>query len=60
MVHMILVYEIALMWMPRVFTNVNIGLGDGLKLSGDKLLPESVLTQIYDTMWHQNIGHNEF
>ena len=46
--------------MPRVFTDVNIGLGDGLVLSGVKLLPESVLTQLYFTMWHQNIGHNEF
>ena len=60
LVHTILVSEIALRWMPRVFTDVNIGLCDGLVLSGDKLLPKSVLTQIYDTMWHQNIGHNEF
>ena len=55
-----MVSEIALRWMPRVFTDVNIGLDDDLVLSSDKLLPESVLTQIYVAMWHQNIGHNEF
>ena len=37
MMHMILVHEIALRWMPRVFTDGNIGLGDGLVLSGVKL-----------------------
>ena len=38
--------------MPQDLTDeVNIGLGNGLVLSGNKPLPEPMLTQIYVTIW---------
>ena len=39
--------EIALRWMPQYLTDVNIGSGNGLVPSGNKPLPEPMLTQIY-------------
>ena len=39
--------------MPQNFNNeVNIGSGSGLVPSGNKSLPEPMLTQIYVTIWH--------
>ena len=32
---------------------VNIGLGDSLVPSGNKPLPEPILTKFYDSIWHQ-------
>ena len=46
--------EIALMWMSMDRTDdksINIGSGNGLALSGNKTLPEPMLTQIHDAMW---------
>ena len=34
-------------------SDVNIGSGNGLVPSGNKPLPEPMLTQIYITIWHQ-------
>ena len=41
--------EIVLTWMPQDLTDdkVNIGSGNGLVPSGNKPLPEPMLTQIY-------------
>ena len=47
-------YEIALRWMPQDLTDdVNIGSGNDLVPSGNKPLPETMLTQIYVTEWRQ-------
>ena len=46
-----LIYEIALRWMPRDLTAVNIGSGNGLVQLGNKPLPEPMLTQIYVAKW---------
>ena len=42
--------EIALGWMQKKLTDDNIGSGRGLVLSGNKPLPETILTQIYVTI----------
>ena len=48
--------QIALRWMPQNTCDdncqVNIGSGNGLVPSGNKPLPEPILTQIYITIWH--------
>ena len=45
--------EIALRWMPKnTFDYVNIGSGNGLVLSGNKTLIDSMLTQIYIAIWY--------
>ena len=46
--------EIALIWMSFDFTewwSDNIGSGNGLVASGNKPLPEPMLTQISDAIW---------
>ena len=45
--------EIALRWMPLdlIDVEVNIDSGNGLVLSGNKPLPEPMLTQTYVTIW---------
>ena len=45
--------EIALRWMPYNLSNVKvyIGSGNGLVPSGNKPLPEPMLTQIYVAIW---------
>ena len=51
---MIVSFEVAFIWMPQDFTGdylVNIGPGSGLVPSGNKPLPEPILTQIYVTRW---------
>ena len=46
--------EIAVTWMPQnTFDEVKIGSGNGLMPSGNKPLPEPMLTQCY-------VGHNAF
>ena len=37
---------------------VNIGSGDGLVLSGDKPLPEPMLTQFFVTIWRHKATMN--
>ena len=37
----------------------NIGLGNGLLPSGNKPLPELMLTQMYIPIWMASVGHNE-
>ena len=44
-------FEIALRWRPH-WSLVNIGSGNGLIPSGNKLLPEPMLTKFYDVIWH--------
>ena len=45
-------FEIALRWMPKThWLLVNIGSGNGLVLSGNKPLPEPMLTRICVTIW---------
>ena len=48
--------EIALIWMSLDFTDewwpVNIGSGNVFALSGNKPLPESMLTQIFIAIWY--------
>ena len=41
------------------WSQVNIGSGNGLVLSGNKPLPEPVLTKISNAIWHHPIGPNE-
>ena len=43
--------EIALRWMPQNTFEVNIGSGKGLVPSGNKPLPEHMLTLIYVDTW---------
>ena len=45
--------EIVLLWISLDFKwwSVNIGSGNGLVPSGNKLLPEPMLTQIYVAIW---------
>ena len=43
-------YEITVKWMPLDLTDY-IGSGNGLVPSGDKPLPEPMLTQIYVAKW---------
>ena len=38
----------------------NIGWGNGLVPSGNKPLPETLLTQIYDTIWHRYITTSQY
>ena len=42
--------EIGLRWITLDLTDVNTGLGNGLVPSGNKPLPEPMLTQIYVTI----------
>ena len=44
-------YKIALRWMPLDLTDDVIGSGNGLVLSGNKPLPEPMLTQIFVAKW---------
>ena len=45
-------YDIALMWMPQnLLIKINIGSGNGLVWSGNKPLPEAMLTLISVTIW---------
>ena len=37
----------------RLIQYINIGPGIGLVPSGDKPLPEPMLTQVYVAIWHQ-------
>ena len=44
--------EIVLRWMPQYdYGGVNIGSGNGLVLSGNKPLSESILSKFYNTIW---------
>ena len=45
-------HEIALRWMPQKLTDDNIVSGNGLVPSGNKPLPEPMLTQSYVAKWH--------
>ena len=49
------IVKIALRWMPAAtrpyWCYINIGSGNGLVLSGNKPLPEPMLTQIYVAKW---------
>ena len=44
--------EIAIRWMQLDLADVNIRSGDGLVPSGNKPLPEPILTKIYVAKWH--------
>ena len=39
-------------WVDMHLMIVNIGLGNGMVPSGTKPLPEPMLTQSYDAIWH--------
>ena len=58
--------EIALRWMPKNLTNEKSALvqvlSNGLTpSSGNKPLPEPVMTKFFGTLWHYyySLGHNE-
>ena len=38
-------------WLFEQFIKLKIGSGDGLVPTGNKSLPESMLTQFYDLIW---------
>ena len=40
-------------WMPQDLTDDNIGLGNGLVPSGNKPLPDPMLTQFLVALWHR-------
>ena len=45
--------DIAFRWMAQGFTGVvNIGAGNGLAPSGNKPLPEPMLTKVHDAICH--------